>query len=452
VLTAAARPEPASFSSYDFSGGVAVAVSGGSDSTALLLLLKSHLDRRYPAAPLLAVTVDHALRPGSAAEAQAVAALCAGRGIAHRTMTWAGPKPATGVSAAARAARYRLLAEAAREGGLGTIATGHTADDQAETVRMRQARSDSADAPGLAGMAPATLYDGAVWIARPLLGTRRAALRAFLAEAHTGWIDDPTNADMRFERPRLRADASDGSAAQALATAAHAAREREALGGRAANLVRGFASRPAPGLIRLDPDFIATDDREAALHALRVLLAVVGGTPFLPPKDRAEALLARLAAGKARATLSRCVADRRREGICLHRERRGLPPPCKAVNGMVWDGRRRIIFGDSDSGFVIAPKGGGAAEADGAVPAGVPQSLSNAALAAEPAFRRETGGMNAPEENAAGLAEPVMAPWRFFLPSFDLALAGAVADLLGARPVPAPPFSGRIGIESWTNA
>jgi tRNA(Ile)-lysidine synthase len=449
VLTATAGPEPASFSSYDFSGGVVAALSGGSDSTALLLLLKSHLDRRYPGARLLAVTVDHALRPDSAAEAQAVADWCAGRGIAHRTVTWTGPKPATGVPAAARAARYHLLAEAAREAGIGTVATGHTADDQAETVRMRQARTNSADAPGLAGMAPATLYDGAVWIARPLLGVRRATLRAFLDEAQIGWIDDPTNADTRFERPRLRADTDDESAAQALINAEHAARGREALGLRAAKLVQTFVSQPVRGLVRLAPDLFATDDREGALHALRVLLAVVGGTPFLPPKDGAEALFARLATAKARATLSRCVADARRGGVYLHREGRGLPSPCKAVNGVVWDGRRRIIFGDDDGGFVIAPRGRGDEEADGAARAGVPQSLSNPAQAAEPVFRRETGG---PERNAAGLAEPVLAPWRLFLPSFDLTLAGAVADLVGARPVPAPPFSGRIGVEPWSNA
>src|SRR5690606_34874889 len=138
---------------------------------------------------------------------------------------------------------------------------------------------------------------------------------------------------------------------------------------------------------------------------------------------RSEALFAKLATGRARATLSRCVADARRGGVYLHREGRGLPAPCKAVNGMVWDGRRRIIFDDEDGGFVIAPGGGGDAEADDATCAGVPQSLVDAALAAEPAFRREAGAAGVRERNAAGLVEPVMTPWRLFLPSFDLALA-----------------------------
>ncbi|TIS81893.1 MAG: tRNA(Ile)-lysidine synthetase, partial [Mesorhizobium sp.] len=263
------------FQDFDFSHGAVAAVSGGSDSTALLLLLKHHLDRTLPAARLLAVTIDHGLRPSSAAEAQAVARLCAEHGIAHRTLVWSGRKPST-------------------------------------------------------GLPPATLYDWRVWIARPLLATRRAALREMLKRRGIGWTEDPTNVDRRFERPRLRISLAgrDGEARfkEAIAKAGQAAAERENLGQRAAALIGAFASQPAPGLIRLDRDFASGEDSEAAVYAFRILLAAVGGVTFLVDEARCRALFEHLRSGTLCATLSRTVVDARRTGgIFLHREARNLP-------------------------------------------------------------------------------------------------------------------------------
>jgi tRNA(Ile)-lysidine synthase len=441
------------FSHIDFTHGAVAAVSGGSDSTALLLLLKLHLDRTAPSAKLLAVTVDHGLRQGSAAEAQTVAKLCAERGIAHRTLAWAGSKPSTGLAAAAREARYRLLTEAARAEGISLIVTGHTADDQAETVMMRQARDGGQELAetagrGLAGMAPATLYDWRAWIVRPLLGTRRAALRDFLRRDHVGWADDPTNIDLAFERPRVRAalaGETGGRIEEVLLLAGQAAVERSQLGAGAADLIHRFASQPSTGLIRFDPRLLSAGDDQAAIYALRILLATAGGAAFLPDHARSEVLFARLKAGFLCATLSRSVVDFRRAGIFLRREARSLPLATAAVDNTIWDGRRHITLNDSAGTLLIATLGAAAAKRLAIDDGETPASLMRAALAAEPTPRQALENPDSPqgEPGSPGFSvRPVVSPFARFLPSFDLSPARAVAGLIGASPLPPPPLRG----------
>lgn len=136
---------------------ILVAISGGSDSTGLLLALQEAKAADDDGLRLSAVTVDHALRPESADEARKVAMLCAELGIPHTTRRWDGPKPASGLSEASRLARYRLIADVAREIGADLVVSGHTIGDQRETVAMRAARSGGSDNLGLSGMADAVL-------------------------------------------------------------------------------------------------------------------------------------------------------------------------------------------------------------------------------------------------------------------------------------------------------
>ncbi|MDX8453341.1 tRNA lysidine(34) synthetase TilS [Mesorhizobium sp. VK9D] len=464
MLTPDTKPDLSDrlFSDLDFSTGAVAAVSGGSDSTALLLLLKDHLDRTASAARLLAVTVDHGLRPDSAAEARLVARFCAERGIAHRIVAWGGDKPASGLAAAAREARYNLLAAAADAEGIELILTGHTADDQAETVLMRQARDD--DGRGLAGMAPATLHDWRTWIVRPLLGTRRAALREMLRRRDIGWIEDPTNIDVRFERPRVRAALAQGEGeqriAEALARAGQAAAEREDVGHRAALLIDAIAGRPVPGLVRLDRDFAAHEDGQAAIYALRILLATVGGVSFLADEARCAALFSRLRSAPLCATLSRTVIDARRTGIFLRRESRDLPAAAPPVDNRLWDNRRRvtlngrITLNDGPGDLVIAPLGPAAARC-ASLSEDIPPGLSRAALAAEPSLWAggkclDFAGGNAGPQSVSIV--PAVAPFQRFLPSFDLEPATAVAALVGAPPLPAPPFRGHDVGRGWAKA
>jgi tRNA(Ile)-lysidine synthase len=151
---------------------------------------------------LVAVTVDHGLRTGAAREARDVKRLAKSLDLEHRTLRWRGTKPRTGLPAAAREARYALLAKAARASGAGHVMTAHTRDDQAETLLMRLLRGSGI--AGLAAMARESERDG-VLLARPLLEISKAQLLATLAKAGIGFADDPTNRDLAFTRPRLRA-------------------------------------------------------------------------------------------------------------------------------------------------------------------------------------------------------------------------------------------------------
>ncbi|MEZ5946146.1 MAG: tRNA lysidine(34) synthetase TilS [Hyphomonas sp.] len=183
-------------------GPVCVAVSGGGDSLALLVLAAAWAKRR--GRTILSFTVDHRLRPEAAAEARHVAGISRDLGIRHETLAWAAPKAGQAV---ARAARHDLLAGAAAQADSRLILTAHTEDDQAETVLIR-ARSGSGWY-GLAGIqtlavTPATGNGSDALVARPLLGMSREALRGVLTAEGLRWIEDPSNSDPRFERVRMR--------------------------------------------------------------------------------------------------------------------------------------------------------------------------------------------------------------------------------------------------------
>jgi tRNA(Ile)-lysidine synthase len=190
------------FADWKTAPALVLAVSGGPDSMALLWLVARWRKALGSGPQLLAVTVDHGLRPEAAREARLAKQVARNLDVPHRTVRWRGPKPATGLPAAARAARYDLLARAARAHGATHILTAHTQDDQAETFIMRMARGSGL--AGLAAMARQSGRDG-VWLVRPFLQIPKARLVATLERAKLGFALDPTNHDIRFTRPRLRA-------------------------------------------------------------------------------------------------------------------------------------------------------------------------------------------------------------------------------------------------------
>nr|HMQ58194.1 tRNA lysidine(34) synthetase TilS [Rhizobiaceae bacterium] len=357
------------FHDFDFwrSHGVLAAVSGGGDSLALLLLLHDHLKTLHPSPPLYAATVDHGLRTGSAAEAQTVSELCGKLGLAHVTLRWNRSEGGRATPQAARDARYRLLAEAAQRFGVHAIATGHTRDDQAETVAMRLERGTGR---GAAGMATISSFDeGRLWIARPLLGVTRQALRAELRRLGVDWIDDPTNENPAQERVRVRnALATAPERAQALlarANKASATRESEAL--QAAALLHASAVFAPPFGVRLDLAKLEAADKPIRLLLLAALVAVIGGLEHLPAQERVASVWERISGSVAdakravRASLGRCTLTVSRRTLSVRREARNLPSPVDPHKAFgIWDGRYSlgIVAGEPLSipcGFVIAP-------------------------------------------------------------------------------------------------
>jgi tRNA(Ile)-lysidine synthase len=177
---------------------IGIAVSGGPDSMALLLQAHAARPDRIEAA-----TVDHGLRPESAAEAAMAADLCGQLGVAHRTLLADWPEPPTAnVQASARAMRYRLLNQWAIERGLAAVATAHHADDQAETLLMRLLRGSGVG--GLGGTRRKRALSEEVLLVRPLLGWRKSELEALVSGAGLSPVDDPSNRDPKHDRSRIR--------------------------------------------------------------------------------------------------------------------------------------------------------------------------------------------------------------------------------------------------------
>ncbi|WP_299397429.1 tRNA lysidine(34) synthetase TilS [Pelagibius sp.] len=323
---------------------VAVALSGGGDSLALTLLLKRWVQRR--GGSLLAVTVDHGLRRGSAAEAGRVHAQAGRLGIAHRVLRWRGPKPEGSPQAAARDARYALLTAACRRHGILHLALAHHLEDQAETLLLRLGRGSGLE--GLAGMAPLT-ETAELRLLRPLLAMPKARLLETVKARRQGWVEDPSNERADFARVRLRrlmpALAREGLSADRLATACgHLGRARAALEGEVAALM-ARAVRPDPaGFLILSPKLLATASDEVSLRTLAHCLMTVGGGRYTPRLDRLLRLHRMLGDELPRgATLGGCRVLQRGAHWLLVREAGRCPGALLEPGGrLLWDGRFEI--------------------------------------------------------------------------------------------------------------
>ena len=277
---------------------VGLAVSGGPDSLALLLLAAAARPGKIEAA-----TVDHGLRADSAAEAEMVAALCAKLGVPHRTLKaeW-DEKPETAIQERARAKRYALLSEWADERGLKALATAHHLDDQAETFFMRLMRG--AGVRGLGAMRPVSRAPaGRVPLVRPLLGWRRSELEAVSSAAGVTPAQDPSNADEKFERVRVRAALAEKDwvdPAAIAASAGYLAEADAALGWTTAQVWKRAVRRNGEQLL-FQPRGVPREIRRRVVARAIARLAKEGAAGGLRGRE-VEQLLAALAAGR-KATL-----------------------------------------------------------------------------------------------------------------------------------------------------
>lgn len=270
----------APFEPFERAAVVAVAVSGGRDSLALALLAHEWAARRD--GRIVGLIVDHALRPESAAEAATTAALLGRHGCDAEILRWSEAKPRTGLQEAARGARYRLLREACRRRGILHLLVAHHADDQDETVAMRAARQSGPD--GLAGMSGAVELPE-MRLLRPLLGVARSRLTATLRARSVPWIDDPSNADPRFERARLRA----GHRPTPAADTGRPAREQNL----AAVAVEVLEISPA-GDVAIDRSAFVRLGRDQQARLLSRVVQAVGGGDHPPRRDRLDRAVGRL--------------------------------------------------------------------------------------------------------------------------------------------------------------
>lgn len=285
-------------------GALLVAVSGGPDSMAMLTLAAAAFAGRVHA-----VTVDHQLRAEAAAEAAMVADHCVRLGVPHATLVPAEAITGASIQAAARHARYALLAAHARAIGAAVLATAHHVDDQAETFLMRAARGSGI--AGLAGVRPCTTIDG-ITVIRPLLDWRRAELRAIVRRADVPFVDDPSNHDPAHDRTRFRRllDANEWLGPPQIARSAAALAEAD--GDVRAIVDWLWVSRAvhAGQMVRVDmADLPRELTRRLARRAIGLVIDTAGiAAPRWSESANIEALLDALEAGK-RATQAGVVVS-----------------------------------------------------------------------------------------------------------------------------------------------
>nr|WP_272492195.1 tRNA lysidine(34) synthetase TilS [Octadecabacter algicola] len=319
---------------------VAIAVSGGGDSMALL-----HLYMRWSnqtGVPVIAATVDHGLRAEAADEAAFVGAFCADHQIPHSILKWDGTKAVGNVQAAARDARYQLLSDWAWENGAEAIALGHTANDVAETFLMRLGRKAGLD--GLAAMPPVFSLHRSQFV-RPLWQQSREELRNYLQRHDVPWIDDPSNEDLTQTRPKARKILT---ALEPLGIDVEGLKSTAAALASAKSAVQSYTCNEARRLVTADRGDVLIQTRShPPVHPdveRRLRLAAVryiNGKGYAPRESALINLDVALTT-QARHTVGGCIVCKEEGALRFAREVKATEPMIEWRNrshGLLWDAR-----------------------------------------------------------------------------------------------------------------
>ncbi len=338
---------------------LALAVSGGVDSMALL-----HLIARWRAEDAIrkeatVLTIDHGLRANSREEAEMVGRMAACLGLPHAILTWTSDeRQGGGLQQRARQARYDLMAAYCHAHDIPALVTAHQLDDQAETFLMRLKRGSGLD--GLAAIPEKSLWSG-IAVLRPLLDIPKSRLAATLKHAGVGWTEDPSNRDARFERARMRAGAGAlaklGLNAEALARSAKRLRRaRAALDETADAFLTEHGVISEAGYCLIERDQLIAAPEEIALRALARVVTAVGGRARPLRLSKLEALYATLAGRPAATyTLGGCRLQPIGERLGVFRETRGTGLPSLRLDPgqrALWDNRFRVELPDGAPGSV----------------------------------------------------------------------------------------------------
>jgi len=335
---------------------IAIAVSGGGDSLALTVLMQEWVTTR--GGDILALTVDHRLRPNSSAEAEGVQKLLRTHGIAHDILIWEGDKPLTHIQEMARKARYKLLLSECLKRGFPFLAIAHNLEDQIETFWMRLAHGSGLN--GLSAMAPMRMTEG-VSVIRPVLSFSREQLRTTCLQHNIKWVEDPSNANKKYLRPRLREFETllkkEGLTPDRLALTVQKLEDsRQALQVMTNTAFAECVTLHPEGYATLKTEKWKKSPREIQRRILAQTLMILSPKPYQSGFDAIEQTRIELHnqffTGK---TLAGCEIFPGRSGnVLLARESDAAEGQMRIQEGLIWDGRFTVSGFPTESLYIGA--------------------------------------------------------------------------------------------------